>query len=175
MIGPDRQPTLTSDTVLIRPVRTGDWDALFAVASDPAIWAVHPAHDRWREPVFRAFFDEGLASGGGLTIIDRATGAVIGFSRYGEHDPERDRIEIGWTFLARSHWGGATNREIKRLMLAHMLAAVPTVFFRIGEDNVRSRRAVEKIGGTLIDETEVVERGGRPVGHVFYTVDRVPA
>ena len=78
----DFQPTLVSDAVVLRPLRSGDWDALFAVARDPAIWALHPAHDRWQEPVFRAFFDEALAGGKALVAVDPASGAVIGTSRY---------------------------------------------------------------------------------------------
>ena len=74
----DRQPVLAGDRLLLRPAHADDWAAVYAVASDPELWAQHPAHDRWQEPVFRAFFDAGLASGGMLVAIDRATGAVIG-------------------------------------------------------------------------------------------------
>ena len=168
----DRQPTLDGDRVRLRPLRADDWTALFAVAADPAIWAIHPAHDRWQEDVFRAFFDEALAGGGALLIEDARTGEPIGSSRYG--DPGDDRIEIGWTFLARSHWGGDVNREVKRMMIAHILPQVPTVFFQVGEENIRSRRALEKLGAVLTDERTMVERAGRPVPHVVYTIDRVP-
>ncbi len=87
---PDRQPILTGDLVELRPSVREDWNALFAVASDPLIWEVHPAHDRWQESVFRAYFDAGFASGGALTIIDRATGALIRSSRYDNWVPEAD-------------------------------------------------------------------------------------
>jgi RimJ/RimL family protein N-acetyltransferase len=170
----DRQPVLTGDLVHLRPLRPDDWDALYAVASDAELWALHPAHDRWREDVFRRFFDEALASGGALVILDRATGAVIGSSRYANHRPDLDRVEIGWTLLARSHWGGTVNREVKRLMIGHMLRQVPTVVFRVGEANLRSRRALEKIGAVLTDETDAADVGGRRVVHVVYAIDRVP-
>src|SRR5688572_1431031 len=114
----DRQPTLEGERLLLRPLRTDDWDALFAVASDPLIWEVHPAHDRWQEPVFRAFFIDALEQGGALVVIDKASGAMIGSSRYQGHEAgQGGSVEIGWTFLARSHWGGSHNREMKRLML----------------------------------------------------------
>ncbi len=100
----DRPSTLISDAVILRPLHADDWDALFAVASDPEIWAIHPAHDRWQEPVFRAYFTEALASGGVLVVLDPATGAVMGASRYDSDRAGRHEIEIGWTFLARSHW-----------------------------------------------------------------------
>jgi RimJ/RimL family protein N-acetyltransferase len=105
---PDRQPVLEGDLVRIRPLVAEDWEALYAVASDPLIWEVHPRADRWQEPVFRQFFAEALACGGGLAIEDKATGAIIGSSRYDYHVPEEDEIEIGWTFLARAYWGVPT-------------------------------------------------------------------
>ncbi|MGT2514383.1 hypothetical protein ACVOMT_09230 [Sphingomonas panni] len=60
----DRQPTLIGELVTLRPTNADDYDALYAVASDPAIWDQHPAHDRWQAAVFRGFFDAGLATGG---------------------------------------------------------------------------------------------------------------
>lgn len=170
---PDRQPVLEGDRVRIRPLVPEDWEALFAVASDPLIWEVHPAHDRWQEPVFRTFFDEALACGGGLAIEDRATGEIIGSSRFDRHAPERDEIEIGWTFLARAYWGGAHNREIKRLMLDHIHRFVGTVVFLVGEHNIRSRKAMEKIGGVLRDGfADERIMAGVPVRHVVYEIRR---
>lgn len=81
-------------------------------------------------------------------------------------------IEIGWTFLAREHWGGGTNAEVKRLMIGHALAHVPSVEFRIGETNARSRRAIEKIGAQLTDRHEIYAQAGTPVRHLIYEIDR---
>ena len=169
---PDRQPTLEGDLVRLRPATAADWDALYAVARDPLLWAVHPAHDRWQESVFRAYFDAGLASGGALAILDRASGAVIGGSRYDNWKPDLDEIEIGWTYLARSHWGGAYNAEIKRLMLDHIHRFVRTAVFTVGEGNVRSRRAMEKIGGRLRDGVELRLMAGEMKPHVIYEIAR---
>jgi RimJ/RimL family protein N-acetyltransferase len=146
----DLQPTLNGALVTLRPLRVTDWDALFAVAADPLIWEQHPAHDRYQEAVFRVFFDEALASGGALLAHDAATGAVIGSSRYFGHDAERREVEIGWTFLARSHWGGRYNGEMKQLMLDHVFQFVDRVLFLVGPHNVRSQTAVERIGGERI-------------------------
>ncbi len=115
----DFQPTLSGDLLTLRPQVPEDWDALFAVASDPAIWAMHPMRERYREPVFRAFFDDALADRGGLVARDRADGTVFGFSRYSELFADPGEVEIGWTFLACDRWGGGWNREMKKLMLGH--------------------------------------------------------
>ena len=169
----DRQPVLEGERLLLRPLRADDWEALFAVASDPEIWAIHPQHDRWQEPVFRAYFADALKQGGALAVIDKASGAIIGGSRMQAYDPaDGGSVEIGWTFLARSHWGGAFNREMKRLMLGHALKFVERVDFRIGEDNLRSRRAMEKIGGRLSDRSDIVDTASGPVRHVVYEITR---
>lgn len=170
----NRQPVLEGERLYLRPLTEADWDALYAVASDRELWAVHPSHDRWQEPVFRAFFDDALAKGGALAIIDKTTGAVIGSSRFQFCDlpAENGALEIGWSFLARSHWGQGYNAEFKRLMLEHAFRFVDRVVFRVGADNVISRKAMARIGGHLTGETFVEERVGRPVPHVVYEITR---
>ncbi len=170
------QPTLTGASVTLSPLVPDDWDALFAVAADPLIWEVHPAHDRWQEPVFRRFFGDALASGGCLVIRDNATGAVIGSSRYDRTRVEPGEVEIGWTFLARAYWGGATNREIKTLMIAHALRSFDAAVFYVGAGNIRSRRAMEKIGGELlVDRVPVFDMAGVPTPHVVYAIRQMLA
>lgn len=142
----DRQPTLIGELLELRPLRADDWTALFAVAADPLIWEQHPDSDRYQADVFRRFFADALESGGALVAIDRATGEIIGSSRYHVCDTARHQVEIGWTFLARRYWGGKYNGEMKRLMVKHAFTAVTEVLFVIGPENRRSRRAVEKIG-----------------------------
>jgi RimJ/RimL family protein N-acetyltransferase len=153
----DPQPILRGALVTLRPLRADDRDALYAVASDPLIWEQHPDRTRSEPAGFQVFFRQALESGGALLAIDNATGAVIGSSRYHGFDEALGKVEIGWTFLARSHWGGRYNREMKHLMLAHAFRFVGRVVFMVGPRNVRSQRAVERIGaeraGTHIDGT----------------------
>ncbi|MFN5084369.1 MAG: GNAT family N-acetyltransferase [Novosphingobium sp.] len=167
----NRQPVLEGERLLLRPLTPDDWDALFAVASDPEIWAIHPQHDRWQEPVFRRFFADALGRGGALVVIDKATDAVVGSSQYKEE--AGGVVEIGWTFLATSHWGGRYNREMKRLMLEHAFRFVGRVEFRVGECNLRSQRAMEKIGGHLTDRFAMVDLpGGGTMPHVIFEITR---
>lgn len=170
---PDLQPVLIGDRVSIRPIVEADRDEMAAVAADPLIWAQHPAHDRWRPEVFARFFDDALASGGGLTLVDRSTGTIIGASRYARFNPDQRSIEIGWTFLARDHWGDGTNREVKALMIAYAFTFADVVVFEIGAANLRSRRAVEKIGGVRRPamQTRTLD-GGAVVSHVVYEIMR---
>ena len=152
----DLQPTLTGELLELRPLRPEDFDDLYAVASDPLIWEQHPNSDRHQVDVFREFFRVALESGGAFLVVDRRDGRVIGSSRFHGYDEVKSEVEIGWTFLARSHWGGTCNREMKDLMLRHAFRFVRSVVFLVGPRNLRSQRAMEKIGG--------VREGKRPDG-----------
>jgi RimJ/RimL family protein N-acetyltransferase len=143
----DLQPCLTGDLLELRPLRAEDFGDLYAVAADPLIWEQHPNRDRYQEEVFKVFFREALESRGALIATDRRDGRVIGSSRFHGYDEEKSEVEIGWTFLSRSHWGGVHNREMKHLMLRHAFRFVTSVVFLVGPRNFRSQRAVEKIGG----------------------------
>lgn len=144
------QPTLKGQLVELRPLHPNDFEGLFAVASDPLIWEQHPANDRYKRDVFQALYRESLASGGALTALDRKDGRTIGWSRFHAYNAETSEVEIGWTFLARSHWGGPYNKEMKQLMLGHALQFVKRVVFLIGEHNLRSQKAIEKLGAARI-------------------------
>lgn len=146
----DLQPTLRGTLVELRPLRPDEFDVLFAVASDPLIWEQHPSWDRYKPDVFAQFFSDALKSGGALVAVDRKDGRIIGSSRFNGYDAEKSEIEIGWTFLARSHWGGRFNGEMKQLMVQHALKYVGRVLFVIGMGNLRSQKATEKLGGVRI-------------------------
>jgi RimJ/RimL family protein N-acetyltransferase len=142
----DLQPHLEGELIELRPLTPKDWDALFAVASDPLIWEQHPESDRYKEDVFKIFFREALESGGAFAVANKNTQRIIGSTRFYGYDPEKSEIEIGWTFLAREYWGGRYNREMKKLLLAHAFKFVESVVFYVGEKNIRSQKAMEKIG-----------------------------
>jgi RimJ/RimL family protein N-acetyltransferase len=143
----DSQPTLIGKLVEARPLRESDYGPLFAVGSDPLIWEQHPEPNRYEAGVFRAFFEESLESGGALLIHDAESRQVIGSSRFHGFDERLSEVEIGWTFLARSHWGGRYNGELKRLMLDHAFRFVRSVVFYVSPTNLRSQRAIYKAGG----------------------------
>ncbi len=149
-------PVLKGKLVELRPLCSADYDDLYAIAADPLIWEQHPVKNRHEEVGFREFFREALASDGALIAVDAATQRVIGSSRFHGYSKERSEVEIGWTFLARSHWGGRYNGELKRLMSQHAFRFVDNVVLLISPENLRSQRAAEKVGGVHV--------GSRPHG-----------
>ncbi len=168
---PDWQPTLRGDRITLRPVRSEDLEPLHEAASDPAIWAQHSEPGRHERAVFERFFAGLLRSGGGLVIFETATGRVIGSTRFYDWNPGDASVVIGYTHLERAHWGGVTNSEVKSLMLAHAFGVAGTVWFHVSHGNIRSQRALERIGARL-DRQGVVLLDGVPHERMIYRIDR---
>ena len=168
----DLQPKLIGRLIELRPLVPEDWDDLFAVASDPLIWEQHPENDRYRKDVFRIFFKEALECGGAFAVIDQQDRQIIGSTRYYGYDPKGSEIEIGWTFMARKYWGGLYNGEMKQLMLDHAFQFVETVVFNIGENNIRSQMATEKIGAIRNGVVEKHDRHGGSYLNLRYAIQK---
>lgn len=169
--GFDFVPTLVGESISLRPLRAEDFEAVYAAAADPLIWEQHPFPLRYRRDVFESgFWASAINSEGALVITDNLSGKVIGSSRFYEWDPERKEVAIGFTFLGRTHWGGKTNRELKRLMLRHAFRWARVAWFHVGSNNIRSRKAMEKIGG-LFSHEEAREIHGAVHVHAFYRID----
>jgi RimJ/RimL family protein N-acetyltransferase len=168
----DLQPYLKGDLLELRPLAPKDWDELFAVASDSLIWEQHPERDRYREAVFRVFFSDALKSGGAFVVVDKMTHQIIGSTRFYGYEPEKSEIEIGWTFLARKYWGGRYNREMKTLLLDHALKFVENVVFLVGERNLRSRKAMEKIGAIKVGTVTRTYGSHLPATNLKYVISK---
>jgi RimJ/RimL family protein N-acetyltransferase len=168
----DIQPVLKGDLIELRPLRQDDFDLLYEVASDPLIWEQHPERERYKKEIFQRFFDGAMESKGAFAILDRKTGRIIGSSRYCNLNLAEHELEIGWTFLARAYWGGAYNGELKKLMLDHAFRYVDRVLFVIGERNLRSQKAVEKIGARFVKKVEQPTRYRGIATRVIYAITR---
>jgi RimJ/RimL family protein N-acetyltransferase len=166
----DLQPNLKGELIELRSLMSNDWDDLFAVASDPLIWEQHPESDRYKEDVFKIFFREAMECGGAFVIIDRKSQQIIGSTRFYGYDSEKSEIEIGWTFLARKYWGGRYNREMKQLMLTHAFKFVESVVFFVGQNNIRSQKAMEKIGAIRNGIVKRTYRNHPPALNVKYVI-----
>jgi N-acetyltransferase len=168
----DLQPNLRGDLIELRPLSDGDFEELYLAASDPLIWQQHPLPDRYKEPIFRSFFAEALESRGAFVAIDSKTQKIIGSSRYYELDTARSQVVIGYTFLKRDYWGGVYNREMKRLMLEHAFKYVAIVQFHVDETNLRSQKAMAKIGGRQVGQFQKPKPGGGTRTALIYAISR---
>lgn len=137
---------LQNEWVRLQPLTRSDFETLYAVASDPKIWAQHPQQNRYERAVFQSFFDSALEGGAAFLVLHAKKGEVIGSSRYYDYNAAQKTIAIGYTFLATAYWGGTYNRALKTLMLQHAFAFADAVLFHVGTGNIRSQKALEKLG-----------------------------
>jgi RimJ/RimL family protein N-acetyltransferase len=169
--GMDLQPShLRNNLVILTPLQSDDFEGLYEVASDPLVWEQHPNPDRYKKEVFRNYFKGAMESGGALLIRNAVTGEIIGCSRYYDHIPEKKELKIGYTFFGRSSWGKGFNRATKDLMIHHAFTGVDTIIFHVGVNNLRSRKAMEKLGAELTGFEEIAYYGEPTRQNCVYTV-----
>ena len=168
----DIQKILTNDELILNPLRLEDFDVLFAIASDKLLWEQHPNRDRYKREVFEVFFEGAIQSKGAYSIIEKASGSIIGSSRYYDLNMEKNEIKIGYTFIARTHWGKGINQSLKRMMLEYIFQFVDNVIFHIGAQNIRSQKSIEKIGAKEIAREEVSYFGELPKLNVVYKIEK---
>ncbi|MDR6457401.1 RimJ/RimL family protein N-acetyltransferase [Chryseobacterium vietnamense] len=153
------QPVLENEEFQLIPLQQGDFESLYEVASDPKVWEQHPNKDRYKKEVFENFFTGAIESKGAFKIMEKATGDVLGSSRYYDFDKEDNHIFIGYTFYGTKSWGKGINPQVKKLMLDYIFQYVDKVHFHIGKENFRSQTALERLGGQKIAEEEVAYFG----------------
>jgi len=168
----DLQPILENDLIQIVPLKEADFEALFAVASDPLIWEQHPNKDRYQREVFQNFFKGAIESKGAFIVYEKGTGKIVGSSRYYDFDEEKSEVAVGYTFIAREFWGKGHNRALKTLMLDYAFQFVEKVILHIGATNFRSQKATEKLGAVKVCELEVAYYGEPVKLNFVYQVDK---
>lgn len=166
------QPILENDRVTLFPLEESDFEALYAVASDPKVWEQHPNKDRWQRDVFRTFFDGAMQSRGAFRIVDKNSGQVIGSTRFYDLDESQCSIKIGYTFYGTASWGTGINSSVKALMLAYIFRFLDSVFFQVGAQNLRSQIAVRRIGAEKIGEEPVAYFGEGPRLNFLYVIKK---
>ncbi|WDF70220.1 GNAT family N-acetyltransferase [Sphingobacterium oryzagri] len=143
---------LENDSILLQPLQTVDYDRLFQAASDPAIWAQHPDSHRYQPAGFAVYFGKLMETDCPFLIIDKTYQSVIGATSYYQYDASKSQVAIGFTFLAKSYWGGTVNRLVKSLLIDYAFQYVDNIVFHVREKNFRSQAALAKLGAVKIDE-----------------------
>ncbi|ANH83645.1 acetyltransferase [Niabella ginsenosidivorans] len=166
------QPVLENEVVKLVPLKETDFERLYAVASDPKVWEMHPNKNRYEPEVFRAFFEGAIESGGAFLIFDKLSGELAGSSRFYNYSAEENSIFIGYTFYAVKCWGTGFNTQVKHLMLDYIFQFVNTVYFHIGAENYRSQKAIEKLNAVKIKEEWVTYQGEPDRLNFVYKISR---
>lgn len=166
------QPTLENDKVILFPLKETDFEDVYLVASDPAIWEQHPNKKRWKKDVFRTFFEGAINSNGAFRIVSKSSGETIGSTRFYDYNKEENTILIGYTFFRTNCWGKEYNHSVKELMLDYIFQFVSSVTFHIGAENIRSIISIERLGMKKISEQEVTYFGESPKLNCVYVVTK---
>ena len=153
------QSPLENEVVKLIPLQQSDFEKLYAVASDPKIWANHPNKNRWERTVFQNFFEGAIKSGGAYLIYDKASGEVAGSTRFYDYESEDKSILIGYSFYGTKFWGKGINPNAKKVMLDYIFQYVDKVIFHVGAENYRSHKAMERLGAKKRRELVVAYYG----------------
>jgi RimJ/RimL family protein N-acetyltransferase len=164
------QLPLENAMVRLLPLKESDFEVLYNTASDPMIWKQHPNPDRWKREVFENFFEGAIQSGGAYMAVDSQSGETVGSSRFYDYDEKEQSVFIGYTFLAVKYWGKGYNQAMKKLMLDHAFQRVDKVWFHVGAQNMRSRKAMDKLGAEKMRTIGVAYYGENPKINIEYMI-----
>jgi RimJ/RimL family protein N-acetyltransferase len=160
---------LKNEWLELTPLQSLDFERLYEVAKDPLIWEQHPNPDRYKLEVFKTYFQGAMESGGAFLIKD-SEGNVIGCTRFYDYMPDKREIKIGYTFFSRDCWGKLYNQKTKELMLDYAFQFVDVVIFHVGAVNIRSQKAMEKIGAVCVGEEMVAYYGEESRKNIIYQI-----
>ena len=160
--------TLEGDVTRLEPLSSAHFAPLCEIGLDPEIWRwmindVRSPEDL-RRYLERALQEQREGKSLPFATVERASGKVVGSTRFGNIDPPNRRVEIGWTWIARPWQRTAINTEAKYLMLryAFEIWGCARVELKTNAMNYRSRAAILRIGakeeGTL-RKHQISERG----------------
>ena len=169
----DLQPNhLKNNLISLSPLQENNFEELYAVANDELLWEQHPNKLRYQRDVFQNFFEGAMVSGGAFLIRDSKTNEIVGSSRFYDYNETENSILIGYTFIGRKFWGNNYNKSLKKLMLDYAFQHVNKVYFHIGAFNIRSQKAIEKIGAIKVDEFEVEYYGEDSKLNFVYVINK---
>ena len=169
---------LENSTLRLEPLTEKHVQEMRALGSDKDVWRWYTA-DLSSPDALEAWMTNRLKESQrgekmSYAVILKENGKVIGSSSYGHIDWNEKCLEVGWTWLDKQYIGTGLNKHMKYLMLSHAFEAmaIERLELRTDETNVRSRKAMEKIGaifdGTLRNHRST--QGGRRRNTVIYSI-----
>lgn len=166
------QPQLENESLKLIPIQESDFEKLFEVASDPAVWAQHPNKNRYKREVFQTFFKGAMESLGAFLVVEKSTGEIAGSTRFYDFNSEDNSLYIGYSFYGTKFWGKGINPQVKKLMLDYIFQFVDKVNFHVGATNFRSQKAMEKLGAIKTMELSVAYFGEEEKTNFQYEIQK---
>jgi RimJ/RimL family protein N-acetyltransferase len=176
---------LVGARVILEPLTLDHVPALAAVGLDPEIWRYTTSQVRDAEDM-RRYVETALqwqrdGTAVPFATVDRASGRVVGSTRFANIDREHRRVEIGWTWIVPAFQRTRVNTEAKWLMLRHAFETwgCRRVELKTSALNLRSRAAIRRLGaveeGTLRKHMINADGTARDTVYFSITDDEWPA
>lgn len=169
--------TLSGNNVELISLDQNHFDELEILARDKRIWEFYIAD--FSDPVkFRKAYNESLLERDKGTqfpfVIFNKENKIIGSTRFLDMQPDNMKLEIGWTWLHPDYWATPVNPECKFILLTFCFETLKTVRvqFKTDENNFRSRKAIEKIGGKFegIIRNDMLRDNGTKRNSAYYSI-----
>lgn len=143
---------LEGNVVRLEPMTAEHHDRLTEIGLDPELWRFTVTAPRTAADM-REYMEGGLktardGTGMPFVTIEKASGHIVGSTRFASYDPFNHRVEIGWTWIAKPWQRTAVNTEAKYLMMSHAFEQLGCVRVELKTDvrNEQSRNAMLRIG-----------------------------
>ncbi len=169
--------TLENSFVRLEPLAERHRAPLRAAGEDPDLWRFATVNqhgtdfDAWINARLAAMKDQGEVT---FAVFDKARADYVGSSSFLSVEPAHKRVEIGWTWYAKSAWGGAVNPACKIAMMSHAFGAAGyhRVEFKLDATNKRSWAAVEKLGAQFegVHRAHLIMADGRVRDTAWFSV-----
>lgn len=144
-----RPTVLTLHTIRLEPLRLDHADGLRSAASDGELWKIRVTSVPEPQDVTR-YVEEALRMRDrqAFAVIETAANRVVGSTSYHDIIPEVDRVEIGWTWYAKSWQRTHVNTTCKLLLLSHAFEQLGCAVVGLRTDilNLASQAAIERLG-----------------------------
>ncbi|MES2591769.1 MAG: GNAT family N-acetyltransferase [Bacteroidota bacterium] len=174
-----KHPTiLTGELVDLIPLEEKHFAELYLAASDKSIWEFIPTNcsepEKFKQTYSIALAERNKGNHYPFVIYHKATNKLIGSTRLFEIFPNDKKLEIGWTWIMPEYWASAINFECKLLLLTYCFEVLKTirVQLRTDENNIRSRKAIEKIGAQFegVFRNDKIKENGLPRNSVYFSI-----
>lgn len=169
---------LTGELVQLVPLTSAHFEELYLAASDKKLWELIPTDCSERENFDKAYHfalsERDKGNQYPFVILHKETQQLIGSTRFFEIYPADKKLEIGWTWIITKYWGTEINLECKLLMLEFCFDSLQTrrVQFKTDETNIRSRKAIEKLGARFegVLRKDKIKSNGASRSAAYYSI-----
>ncbi len=148
----DFEKNIHSEKVILRPKNVNYFDKMKVLTNDTEMWYYFTA-DLSNEQILKNWIESAISElkdkkSLPFTIIDPTNDNIIGTTRIGNISETNNRVEIGWTWIAKKYQGTGINGHVKKKLFEYLFVETSTLRIEFKTDvlNIPARKAMEKVG-----------------------------